>query len=156
MGTNCASLVANLFLFYYERDFMLSLSDNNQADVIKAFKSTSRYLDDFLIIDNPYFEQMVGQMYPTEFQLNKANSFDIEAHFLDVSLSLTNDIASSKMHDKHGDFNFKIVNFPFLDGDYPHPTLPMVYLLCNLFVLREYVQMLMTPTTETYILLLSH
>ena len=67
MGTNCASLVANLFLFYYERDFMLSLSDNNQADVIKAFKSTSKYLDDFLIIDNPYIEQMVGKMYPTEF-----------------------------------------------------------------------------------------
>ena len=45
MGTNCAPLVADLFLFCYERDFMLSLSDNNQAD-IEAFNSTSRYLDD--------------------------------------------------------------------------------------------------------------
>ena len=42
MGTNCAPLVANLFLFCYERDFMLSLSDNNQTDIIKAFNSTSR------------------------------------------------------------------------------------------------------------------
>ena len=48
MGTNCAPLVANLFLFCYERDFMLSLSDNNQADIIEAFNSTSRYLDDLL------------------------------------------------------------------------------------------------------------
>ena len=81
MGTICAPLVADLFLFYYERDFMLSLSDNNQADIIEAFNSTSRYLDDLLNIDNPYFEQMVGQIYPTELQLNKANSSDTEAPF---------------------------------------------------------------------------
>ena len=61
-GTNCAPLVADLFLFCYEREFMLSLSDNNQTDIIEAFNSTSRYLDDLLNIDNPYFEQMVGQM----------------------------------------------------------------------------------------------
>ena len=54
MGTNCAPLVADLFLFYYERDFMLSLSDNNQTDIIEAFNSTSRYLDDLINIDNPY------------------------------------------------------------------------------------------------------
>ena len=60
MGTNCAPLVADLFLFCYERDFMLSLSDNNQTDIIEALNSNSRYLDN---IDNPYFEQMVGQIY---------------------------------------------------------------------------------------------
>ena len=48
MGTNCTPLVADLFLFCYERDFMLSLSDNNQTDIIEAFNSTSRYLDDLL------------------------------------------------------------------------------------------------------------
>ena len=59
-GTNCAPLVADLFLFCNERDILLSLSDNSQV-----FNSTSRYLDDLLNIDNPYFEQMVGQIYPT-------------------------------------------------------------------------------------------
>ena len=43
IGTNCAPIVADLFLFCYERDFMLSLSDNNQTDIIEAFNSTSRY-----------------------------------------------------------------------------------------------------------------
>ena len=47
MGTNCAPLVADLFLFCYERDFVLSLSDNNRTDITEAFNSTSRYLDDF-------------------------------------------------------------------------------------------------------------
>ena len=88
MGINCAPLVADLFLFYYERDFMLSLSDKNQTDIIEAFNSSSRYLDDFLNIDNPYFEQMVGQIYPTELQLNKANSSDTETPILDMNLSM--------------------------------------------------------------------
>ena len=70
MGTNCAPLVADLVLLCYERDFVLSLSDNNRTDNIEAFNSTSRYLDDLLNIVNPYFEQMVGQIYPTEPQLN--------------------------------------------------------------------------------------
>ena len=73
MGTNCATLVADLFLFCYERDFMLSLSEDNQADVIEAFSSTSRYLDDLFNIDNDYFYSMVNRIYPSELQLNKAN-----------------------------------------------------------------------------------
>ena len=128
MGTNCAPLVADLFLFCYERDFMLSLSDNNQADIIEAFNSTSRYLDDLLNIDNPYFEQMVGQIYPTELQLNKANSSDTEAPFLDLNLSITNGIVSSKIYDKRDDFNFEIENFPFLDGDVPRSPSYGVYI----------------------------
>ena len=78
---------------------MLSLSDNNQADV-QAFSFTSRYLDDLLNIDNSYFEQMVSQIYPTELQLNKANSKNIEGPFLDLDLSIITGIVSTKMYDK--------------------------------------------------------
>ena len=69
---------------------MLSLSDYNQTDIIEAFNSTSGYLDALRYIDNPYFEQMVGQIYPTELQLNKANSSDTEAPFLELNVSITN------------------------------------------------------------------
>ena len=96
---------------------MLSLSDNNQTDIIEALNFTSRYLDDSLNIDIPYFEQMVGQIYPTELLLNKANSSDTESPFWDLNLSILNGIVSSKIYDKRDDFNFEIVNFPFLDGD---------------------------------------
>ena len=104
---------------------MLSLSDNNQTYMIEAFNSTSRYLDDLLNIDNPYFEQMVGQ---TELQLNKVNSSDTEAPYLDLNLSITNGIVSSKIYDKRDDFNFDIVNFPFLDGDVPRSPSYGVYI----------------------------
>ena len=126
MGNNCAPLVADLFLFCYERDFMKDLSNDNQADIIKAFNSTSRYLDDLLNIDNPYFEGMVNQIYPPELQLNKANTSDTEAPFLDLHPSISNSFVSSKIYDKRDDFD--IVNFPFLDGDVPHRPSYGVYI----------------------------
>ena len=128
MGTNCAPLVADLFLFCYERDFMMSLSDDKQADVIDAFNTTSRYLDDILNINNVYFENMVSQIYLSELQLNKANASDTEASFLDLHLSISNDIVSTKIYDKRDDFDFEIVNFPFLDGDVPRSTSYGVYI----------------------------
>ena len=59
---------------------------------------------------------MLGQIYPTDLRLNKANSFDTEAPFLDFDLSIMNVIVSSKIYDKQDDFNVEKVNFPFLIG----------------------------------------
>ena len=64
MGTSCAPLVADLFLFCYERDFMMSLSVEKQSEVIESFSSTSRYFDDLLNIDNNYFDGLISQIYP--------------------------------------------------------------------------------------------
>ena len=89
MGTNSAPLVADLFLFCYERDFMLSLSDDNQSEVIEAFNSNSRYLDDLLNIDNPFFNSMVNHIYPSELQLNEANVSNTKAPFLGLHLSIS-------------------------------------------------------------------
>ena len=95
MGTNCAPLVADLFLFCYERDFMMSLSDDKEADVVDGFNTTSRYLDDILNINNVYFDNMVSQIYPSELQLNKINASDTEATVLDLHLAVSNDIVST-------------------------------------------------------------
>ena len=92
---------------------MKSLSRENQADIIEAFNSTSRYLDDLLNIDNIYFDQMVDRTYPTELQLNRANSFDTEAPCLDLNLCISNGTVSTKIYDIPDDFDFDIVNFPF-------------------------------------------
>ena len=119
MCTNRAPLVADLFLFCYERDFMLSLSEDNQSGVIEAFNSTSRYLDDQFNIDNNFFDSMVNRIYPSELQLNKANVSDAEASFLDLHLSISDGFVKAKIYDKRDDFDFDIVNFPFLDDDVP-------------------------------------
>ena len=103
MGTNCAPLVADLFLFSYERDFMLSLSEENQSGFIEGFNSTSRYLDDLLNIDNNFFDIMVNRIYPSELQLNKANVSDAEASFLNLHIS--DSFVKTKIYDKRDDFD---------------------------------------------------
>ena len=113
MGTNCAPLVDDLLLICYEWGFMMSLSDDKQADVINAINETSCYFDDILNIKNVYFDNMVSQIYPSELQLDKANNSDTKTIFLDLHLSISNDIVPTKIYDKRDDFDFEIVNFPF-------------------------------------------
>ena len=115
MGTNCGLFIVDLFLFYYERDFMLSLSDDNQSAVNEAFSSTSWYLDDLLNIDNIFFDSMVNHIYPSELQLNKANVSDTEASFLYLHLSISDGFVKT-----------------------------MVFIFLNLFVLLECPVMSMT------------
>ena len=93
----------------------MSLFDDKQADINDDFNTTSRYLDDILNSNNVYFDNMVSQMYmyPSELQLNEANSSDTTATFLDLHLSISNDIVSTKIYGKRDDFDFEIVIFPF-------------------------------------------
>ena len=114
---------------------MLSLSEDNQSDVIEAFHSTSRYLDDLLNIDN-FFDSMANHIYPSELQLNKANVSDTEASFLNLHLSISDGFVKAEIYDKRDDFDFDIVNFPFLDGDVPRSASYLyfsTYSLCSSF-----------------------
>ena len=128
MGPNRASLLADLFLFCYGRDFMTSLSDVKQAEIMEAFKSTSRNLDDLLNIDNPYFEGMVNRIYPPELQLNKADTSDTEATFWICIYLFQTDLFHLKFMISAMTLIFDIVNFPFLDGGVPRSTSYGVYI----------------------------
>ena len=109
---------------------MKLLSDRNQA----AFNSTSRYLDDLLNIDNPYFVRFVSQIYPSEIQLNKANRSEMEASFLELHLSISNGFVSSKIYDKREDFDFDIeISHSGIGIFHEHLLMEFTYL--NLFVL---------------------
>ena len=122
LGINCAPLVADLFLFYYERDFMKSLSRENQADIIEAFNSTSRYLDDLLNIDNIYWPNGRPDIpYSKFFRYLGTFSWIWIYVYLMVHFPPT-------IYDKRDDFDFDIVNFPFLDGDVPRRTSYGVYI----------------------------
>ena len=90
---------------------MLSLSDDNQSEVIEAFNSTSRYLDDLLNFDKYFFDSMVNYIYPSELQLNKAKVSDTEALFLDLHLSISDGFVKTKIFDKRDDIDFDIVNY---------------------------------------------
>ena len=85
-------------------------------------------MDDILNINNVYFDNMVSQIYPSELKLNKANTYDTDAAFLDLHLSISNDIISTEIYDKRDEFDFEIVNFPLLNGDVPRSISYGVYI----------------------------
>ena len=88
---------------------MMSLSEDNQSDVVEAFSSTSRYLDGLLNIDNNFFDSMINRIYPSDLQLNKANVSDTEASFLDIHLSISDGFVKIKIYDKRDDFDFDLI-----------------------------------------------
>ena len=132
---------------------MDSLNHGNQADVIEAFNSTSRYLDDLLNINNgyPYFEGIVNQIHPPELKLNNANTTDTKAPFLDLHLSIANGFVLffSKIYDKRDDFHFAIVNFPFWMVTFL-AMLRIVYTFCNLLGLLENKCLTAKPLQQSY------
>ena len=127
---------------------MKSLTKQKRYDLIDAFNSTSRYLDDLLNIDNIHFEHMIHRIYAAELQLNKANTSATEAAFLDLNLSIHNDIVSTKIYDKRDEFNFDIVNFHSLMAMSLNAPL-MAYIYLNFFALPEHLPMLLTSIIVT-------
>ena len=90
---------------------------------------------------------MVDRINPLEFQLNEANVSDTEASFLDLPLSISDHFVKTKIYDKRDDFDFDIVNFPFLDGGVPLTT-SLVLICLNLFDLLENPVILMSLIPE--------
>ena len=123
------------------------LNHDNQGDVIEAFNLTPRYLDDLLNYGNPYFEGMTNQIYPSELQLDKANTSDAETPFLDLHRSFANGFVSSKIYDKRDDFDFDIVNFRFWVVTFL-VVLLMAFTFRNLLGLLESAFMLRTSMLE--------
>ena len=119
MGTNCAPLEADLFLYCHEREFMSDLPKSKRHDLIDMFNDTTRYLDDIFTIDYPEFEKNIPDIYPAELQLIKANTSDKETSFLDLNIKLLAVTFIPAKYDKRDDLGFPIVNFPWLSGDVP-------------------------------------
>ena len=123
----------------------MSLTDDQQSYIIQGFNTTSRYLDDILSKHNTLFDNILIQMYSSELPLNKANTSDTKAVFLDLHFSVSNDIVSTKIYDKYGSFDYEIVSFPFLDGDVTQST-HMGFMFVNLSKVLEHLFMLQTST----------
>ena len=120
MGTNCAPLLADIFLYSYEAVVIQSLLSTGGKQLVSQFNFTYRYIDDVLFINNPDFENYLGQMYPPELEINDMTESNTSATYLDLLLSIGRDGQfHTSLYDKHDDFNFHITNFPFLSSNIP-------------------------------------
>ena len=120
MGTNCAPLLADIFLYSYVADFIQSLLSTGKKHLTSRFNLTYRYIDDVLSINNPEFENYLGQMYPAELEIKDTTESTTSASYLDLLLSIgRNGQLHTSIYDKRDDFNFHITNFPFLSSNIP-------------------------------------
>ena len=120
MGTNCAPLLADIFLYSYEADFIQSLLSTGKKHLASRFNLTYRYINDVLSINNPEFENYLGQIYPAELEIKDTTESTTSASNLDLLLSIGRDgQLHTSIYDKRDDFNFHITNFPFLSSNIP-------------------------------------
>ena len=127
MWTDCAPLLANLFLFYYEYKFMKeNLKQNSQ--VAKIFSNTFRYIDDLLTLNNPTFEQEISNIYPQQLELKRTTETDSRLSYLDLEVNISDRRFTTAVFDKRDGFSFHIVNFPHMDSNIPSKPAYGVYI----------------------------
>ena len=120
MGTNCAPLLADIFLYSYEEEFIQSLLSTGKKKLASQFNFTYRYIDDVLSINNTDFENYLGQMYPAELEIKHTTESNTSSSYLDLLLSIESDCQlRTSLYDKRDDFKFHITNFPFLSSNIP-------------------------------------
>ena len=127
MGTDCAPLLANLFLFYYEYRYMKGLIKNN-ITLAKRFNFTTRYIDDVLTLNNSRFVTEIRHIYPSELDLKRTTENSTSLSYLDVLITIDKGKYSTDVYDKRDDFGFNIVNFPHLCGNIPSKPAYGVYI----------------------------
>ena len=120
IGTNCAPLLADLFLYSYEAEFIQSLLSAGRKRLASQFNFTYRYIDDVLSINNPDFENYLGQIYSPELEIKDTTESNTSASYLDLLLSIGRDgQLRTCLYDKRDDYNFHITKFPFLSSNIP-------------------------------------
>ncbi|KAK3098729.1 hypothetical protein FSP39_022488 [Pinctada imbricata] len=120
MGTNCAPLLADIFLYSYEAEFIQSLVSEGKSYLDSDFNFTYRYIDDVLSINNPKFADNLSSIYPSEFEVKETTETNNSAFYLDIMLSYDTDgHMNTSLYEKRDDFNFSITNFPFLSSNSP-------------------------------------
>jgi hypothetical protein len=120
MGTNCAPLLTDLFLYSYKAEFVQKLLQDNNKKLAVSFNHTFRYIDDVLSINNHNFHNYVHLIYLTELEINDTTESDKPASYLDILLNIeSNGRLTTSLYDKRDDFDFAIVNFPFLCSNIP-------------------------------------
>ena len=120
MGTNCAPLLADLFLYSYENEFLDNMIRSGHRRLARSFNLCYRYIDDLIVFNNKKFLDYLKEIYPSQLTVEKANKSDHLADYLDLTFIIdSGGKLSTRLYDKRDDFDFHIVNFPYLSSNIP-------------------------------------
>ena len=118
VGTNCAPLLADLFLYSYENEFLDNMIRSGHRRLAKSFNLCYRYIDDLIVFNNKKFLDYLNEIYPSQLTVEKANKSDHLADYLDLTFIIdSGGKLSTRLYDKRDDFDFHIVNFPYLSSN---------------------------------------
>ena len=120
MGTNCAPLLANLFLYSYESEVLDNMIRGGHRKLARSFNLCYRYIVDLIAFNNKKFRDYVKEIYPSQLTVEKANTSDDLANYLNLTFIIeSNNRLYTKLYGKRDDFDFHIVNFPFFSSNIP-------------------------------------
>ena len=143
MGTNCVPLLADFFLYSYEAEFVQSLLQAGKKQLAQQFNFIYRYIDDVLSLKNTKFAEYLEFIYPRELGLKETTETAASSSYLYCYLYIDNGKPTTRLYDKRDDFNFPIVNFPFLSSNIPSAPAYGVY-VSQLIRYAEPVQIIRT------------
>ena len=117
MGTNCASLLADLFLYSYENKFLDNMIRSGHRRLARSFNLCCRYTDDLIVFNNKKFLDYLKEICPSQLTIKKANKSDHLADYFDLTFIIDSEgKLSTRLHDKRDDFDFHIA---FLSSNIP-------------------------------------
>ena len=120
VGTNCAPLLVDLFVYSYENEFLDNRIRYGHRRLARSFNLCSRYIDDLIVFNNKKFLDYLIKIYPSQLTVEKANKSDHLADYLDLTFVIdSGGKLSTRPYNKRDDFDFHIVNFPFLSSNIP-------------------------------------
>ena len=128
MGTNCAPLLADLFLYSHENEFLDNMIRNGHKKLARSLNLCYRYIDNLIAFNNKRFGDYVKEIYPSQLTDEKANTSDDLANYLDLTFIESNNRLYTKLYDKPDYFDFHIVNFLFLSSNIPSSPSYGVYI----------------------------
>ena len=119
-GNELCPLLVDLFLYSYESEFLDNMIRGGHRKLAKSFNLCYRYIDDLIVFNNKKFGDYVKEIYPSQLTVEKANTSDNLANYLDLTFIIeSNNRLYTKPYGKCDDFDFRIVNFPFLSSNIP-------------------------------------
>ena len=120
MGTNCALLLADLFLYSYENEFLDKLIKEGKRKLARKFNLSYHYIDDVISFNNKRFKEIISDIYPKELTISETTESTSIASYLDLLFirDKSNNI-KTKLYDERDAFDFHIVNFPFMSSNIP-------------------------------------
>ena len=128
MGTSCAPLLADLFLYSYENAFLDKFFKEGKRKLARKFSLSYRYIDDLIFFNNKRFKELISDIYPKELTISETTESTSVASYFDLLFIQDNSSnITTKLYDKRDTFGFHIVNFPFMSSNIPSAPAYGVY-----------------------------